>query len=49
MNNSLLPCVTARETLAHQSPVNDTFMMVRKMSSKKEKKIGTNSQFHQQF
>jgi hypothetical protein len=31
------------------SPVNDTFMTVRKMGSKKEKKTGTNSQFHQQL
>ena len=31
------------------SPVNYTFMMVRKTGSKKEKKTGTNSQFHQQL
>jgi len=31
------------------SPVNDTFMMVRKMGSQKEMKTGTNSQFHQQL
>jgi hypothetical protein len=42
-------CDSKRNNRSWLSPVNYTFMMVRKTGSKKEKKTGTNSQFHQQL